>query len=286
MNKNLLGIDFEDWFHPELVQKYISKENHEPKIINGIEKILELLRKKESNATFFVVGELLEFKPELFDIILENGHEIAFHTMNHDRIDTESFKEKFIDEIETFSKLTNKKSKGFRAPTFSLNNTSSWIIDLLEKSNYIYDSSVVPAKTNLYGMPNAEISPYRISSNSLEQHDEKGKIIEFPIMITKYLGKKIPAGGGFYLRFLSKNKIRKSIENYEKKEIPSTFYIHSWELTPEFMPKIKLPFKENFVTFHNVKNAYSRMESLLQEFEFSSFDNFFQNTPKKFSSII
>ena len=75
-------------------------------------------------------------------------------------------------------------------------------------------------------------------------------------------------------------------ENYEKKEIPSTFYIHSWELTPEFMPKIKLPFKENFVTFHNVKNAYSRMESLLQEFEFSSFDNFFQNTPKKFSSII
>ena len=38
--------------------------------------------------------------------------------------------------------------------------------------------------------------------------------------------------------------------------------------------------------FHNVKNAYSRMESLLQEFEFSSFDNFFQNTPKKFSSII
>ena len=283
---NILGIDFEDWFHPELIQKYITNEKKHPQVIDGIHEILDLLRKKETNATFFVVGELLEFKPDLLDLILDGNHEIAFHTMNHDRIDTESFKEKFIDEIEIFSKLTNKKSKGFRAPTFSLNNTSSWIIDQLEKSNYIYDSSIVPAKTNLYGMPNAEISPYRISSNSLEQHDEKGKIIEFPIMITKYLGKKIPAGGGFYLRFLSKNKIRKSIENYEKKEIPSTFYIHSWELTPEFMPKIKLPFKENFVTFHNVKNAYSRMESLLQEFEFSSFDNFFQNTPKKFSSII
>ena len=79
MNKNLLGIDFEDWFHPELVQKYISKENHEPKIINGIEKILELLRKKECNATFFVVGELLESKPELLDLILDNGHEIIAH---------------------------------------------------------------------------------------------------------------------------------------------------------------------------------------------------------------
>tara|TARA_X000001036_G_scaffold187081_1_gene176366 strand:+ start:726 stop:1580 length:855 start_codon:yes stop_codon:yes gene_type:complete len=283
---NLLGIDFEDWYHPQLIQPYVKNVKHEPMMYKGLDKIIELLRKTETTTTFFVVGKLLEENPEIFDKIIENGHEIAFHTMNHDRIDTESFKEKFIDEIEIFSKLTNKKSKGFRAPTFSLNNTSSWIIDLLEKSNYIYDSSVVPAKTNLYGMPNAEISPYRISSNSLEQHDEKGKIIEFPIMITKYLGKKIPAGGGFYLRFLSKNKIRKSIENYEKKEIPSTFYIHSWELTPEFMPKIKLPFKENFVTFHNVKNAYSRMESLLQEFEFSSFDNFFQNTPKKFSSII
>ena len=103
--------------------------------------------------------------------------------------------------------------------------------------------------------------------------------------MTKFFGKKIPAGG-FYLRFLPKTEIRKAIKNYEGQEIPSTFYIHSWELTPEFIPKIKLPFKENFITFHNIKKAYSRMECLLKEFQFSSFDNFFHNTPKKFSSII
>ena len=107
MNKNLLGIDFEDWFHPELVQKYISKENHEPKIINGIEKILELLRKKECNATFFVVGELLEFKPELLDLILDNGHEIGFHTMKHNRIDSLDFKIIFETEIKKFHMLTD-----------------------------------------------------------------------------------------------------------------------------------------------------------------------------------
>ena len=71
---NVLGIDFEDWFHPELIQKYISKKDHEPKIIQGIHKILELLRQNETKATFFVVGELLEFKPELLDLILENEH--------------------------------------------------------------------------------------------------------------------------------------------------------------------------------------------------------------------
>ena len=83
---NILVIDFEDWFHPELIQKYISDNNNEPKVIEGIDRILELLRTCDTKATFFVVGELLEFKPELLDMILENGHEIAFHTMKHTRL--------------------------------------------------------------------------------------------------------------------------------------------------------------------------------------------------------
>jgi len=273
MNKNLLGIDFEDWFHPELVQKYISKENNEPKIINGIEKILELLRKKETSATFFVVGELLEFKPELLDLILNNGHEIAFHTMNHNRIDSLNFQNIFETEIKKFHVLTNGKSKGFRAPSFSLNQKSSWLIDVLENNNYLYDSSIVPAKTSLYGMPDAEIKPYTITSNSLEANSN-GKITEFPILITKFLGKTIPAGGGFYLRTLPLKIISNAIKNYEKKNIPATFYIHSWELTPEFMPKIKMSKKDDFITYHNLGKAFDKMESLLDRFEFTSFENF------------
>ena len=146
---NILGIDFEDWFHPELIQKYISKENNEPRVVEGINKIIELLRKNETKATFFVVGELLEFKPELLDIILENEHEIAFHTMKHTRIDLPNRREQFQDEIKQFDKLTGGRSKGFRAPSFSLNTTSSWLIDVLEENDYVYDSSVVPAKTSL-----------------------------------------------------------------------------------------------------------------------------------------
>ena len=165
---NILGIDFEDWFHPELIQKAKFKVKKEPKVIQGIHKILELLRQKETKATFFVVGELLEYKPELLDLILENDHEIGFHTMKHNRIDSSVSKEKFDDEIKKFKKLTDDKSKGFRAPSFSLNANSSWLIDVLEENEYIYDSSVVPAKTNLYGIPNAEQKPYRISSNVLE----------------------------------------------------------------------------------------------------------------------
>ena len=278
---NVLGIDFEDWFHPELIQKSISNKNNEPKVIHGIHKILELLRQKETKATFFVVGELLEYKPELLDLILENDHEISFHTMKHTRIDSPYFKEKFNDEIKIFKKLTNGKSKGFRAPSFSLNDKSSWIIDVLEENQYVYDSSVVPVKTSLYGIPNAESKPYKITSKNLKNNSKNGKILEFPLLVTKILGKTIPAAGGFYLRTLPTRVIENAIKSYEKRQIPGVFYIHSWELTPEFMPKIELPKKDHFITFHNINKAYSKMEKLMDKFEFTSFSNYIQANREK-----
>ena len=95
---------------------------------------------------FFMVGEILEKFPDILDKILENGHEVGFHTMYHSRLDSDNFQEKFAKELEDFAILTNNKSKGFRAPTFSLNEKSSWVIDILEKYGYLYDSSIVPTK--------------------------------------------------------------------------------------------------------------------------------------------
>ena len=277
MNKNLLGIDFEDWFHPELIQKYIKNEKKHPQVIDGIHEILDLLRKKETNATFFVVGELLEFKPDLLDLILDGDHEIAFHTMNHTRLDAQNFKNCFENELKKFDSLTEGKSKGFRAPSFSLNKNSSWAIDLLEKNNYVYDSSVVPAKTSMYGLPHAQKTPYKITSTSLENNSDNGKIIEFPIMVSKILGKTIPVGGGFYLRTLPFKLIKNSFKQYEKNGIPGVFYIHSWELTPKYMPKIKLSTKDSFITYHNIDSAYEKMNKLLSLYEFTSFENYLRN---------
>jgi len=274
---NLLGIDFEDWFHPELIKKNLDKEDPKPTIINGIDKIINLLNKHDTFATFFVVGELLEYKPEIFDKILENGHEIGFHTMYHTKLDSTGFETKFEDELIKFKKLTRGKSKGFRAPTFSLNPSSSWAIPILEKNDYLYDSSIVPAKTTMYGIENAEVQPYRISSNNLARNDPTAKLMEFPLLITKFLGKKIPIGGGFYLRTFPLKITKRSISNYEKQNMPATFYIHSWELTPELMPKIKLSKKDSFITYHNLQKTPQRMEKILEKFEFTSFERYIKS---------
>ncbi len=275
---NLLGIDFEDWYHPKLIQPYLRNQKKNPTVVNGIDKIIDWLRKNDTYATFFMVGELLESKPELLDKVLDNGHEIAFHTMYHTRLDALNFREKFTDEIKRFADLTKGKSHGFRAPTFSLNFSTSWAIDVLAENNYQYDSSIVPVKTKLYGIADADIKPYKISSNKLNGNDPNGKMLEFPLLTTTIFGRKIPAGGGFYLRSLPLKIIKSAIRNCNKDDSPATFYIHSWELTPEFMPKIPLPFVDSFITYHNLDKAFLKMDKIIKEFKFTSFERFIAQT--------
>ena len=40
------------------------------------------------------------------------------------------------------------------------------------------------------------------------------------------------------------------------------------------MPKIELPKKAHFVTFHYISKAYNKMENLLKKFEFTSLNSF------------
>jgi polysaccharide deacetylase family protein (PEP-CTERM system associated) len=273
----LLGIDFEDWYHPQLVAPFVSEEKKIPTMFRGLDKILDLLRKSDSKATFFLVGELLKANPEMADKILEGGHEIGFHTMKHTRLDSPNFRSIFRQELQEFDKIAPRKPIGFRAPTFSLNETSSWAIGELVNDGYRYDSSIVPAKTGLYGMPSAVKSPYRITPSSLDKDDNQGVLIEFPLLITKFLGKTVPAAGGFYLRSLPFKIIKNAIKSYDQKEIPASLYIHSWELTPEYIPEIKLPKKNHFITFHNIKKTFNRLNHLLNEFEFTTFESYLQN---------
>lgn len=274
---NLLGIDFEDWYHPQLIAPFVSEEKKSPTMFRGLDKILDLLRRNDAKATFFIVGELLESHPEIFDKILSGGHEIGFHTMKHTRLDSPNFRSVFKNELNEFSKLTSGKSIGFRAPTFSLNEKSSWVIDELADNGYKYDSSIIPAKTSMYGIPSAERFPYKITASSLSKNDNNGTLTEFPLLVTKFLGRTIPAAGGFYLRILPLKIIKNAITSYEKQKIPASLYIHSWELTPEHIPEIKLPWKSRFITFYNIKNTFSKMDDILGTFKFSTFESYLQH---------
>src|SRR5262249_14453549 len=44
------------------------------------EKLLDILRKEQVHATFFVVGKMVDRHPELVRLIAADGHEVANHT--------------------------------------------------------------------------------------------------------------------------------------------------------------------------------------------------------------
>jgi peptidoglycan/xylan/chitin deacetylase (PgdA/CDA1 family) len=47
------------------------------------QKILSILRTNQIKAVFFCVGNNIKAQPELAEKLLEDGHTIANHTMNH-----------------------------------------------------------------------------------------------------------------------------------------------------------------------------------------------------------
>ena len=97
--------------------------------------------------------------------------------------------------------LGKVKIKGFRAPTFSLDNRTKWALKVLLDHGYQYDASIFPVKLNpLYGMDGAPAQPYRISFEDVRKEDPHSPLLEFPLPLLTIGRLKIPISGGFYLR--------------------------------------------------------------------------------------
>ena len=59
--------------------------------------------------------------------------------------------------------------------------------------------------------------------------------------------------------------IKNAIKTYEKQNIPASFYIHSWELTPEHIPKINLPKKySNISRIRLVSTEFPNTEQVIR----------------------
>ena len=98
-------------------------------------RILNILKANEIKAVFFCVGNNILKYPDLTSKILEDGHTIANHTMNH-RLLTEMKKEESIDEIIPFNENLiekfNYKVKYFRPPHGKFNFRTNKLLNELE----------------------------------------------------------------------------------------------------------------------------------------------------------
>lgn len=112
-------------------------------------KILDILKKEEVKATFFVIGKHVEEYPELIKREYEEGHYIANHGYSHNNKILYESEEKFIEEVkktdEAIGKAIEKEdycSYVFRFPngykTKKNRNKKKRAAELLNEINYSY----------------------------------------------------------------------------------------------------------------------------------------------------
>lgn len=270
---NILSIDLEEWYHPEYVKCLIPSRKC-ARIENNVKKTLDLLQKQNINATFFVVGELAEIHPEIVEEITAEGHEVAFHGYDHEPL-WKKTPELLKAEIEKFRCITNDQCMGFRAPSFSLSNKTKWALTVLREAGYKYDSSIFPAKVPLYGVRNAPTRLYKPSIEDVSKEDEDSDLWEFPLLVHTFLGLRIPAAGGFYLRLLPQNIIKSAVIKSNRRGYPAVLFFHSWEMDPD-TPRLKIGLYKSFVTYHNLGTMENRLRSVLSQFEFTSFRDYIE----------
>lgn len=99
-------------------------------------KILDVLKATGTPAAFFVTGPYIENEPELVKRMVEEGHIVGNHTVNHPSMpdvgDDELSKE-LSDLNDSFSKLTNTHMKFMRPP---MGEFSERTLALTQKNGY------------------------------------------------------------------------------------------------------------------------------------------------------
>ncbi len=278
---NALTIDVEDWYHPELVRGHVDWAKVEGRVSDSVPIILDLLRKHRVKGTFFILGEVASKFPEIVREIDREGHELGCHGMSHQPLEKIG-EDGLRKELQDFQNIMRKilgdvKIKGFRAPTFSLNQNTKWALPLLQEFGYSYDSSIFPTRiflNRLYGIKNAPRFPYRISFDDPASEDPNSPLWEFPAALMELGGYRFPASGGIYLRvfphFIFKRMLKKI-----NKEGPFFIYLHPWEWDPQ-TPRISLPIFSRWATYLGLKTVVKKLDGLLGTFQFSRMDEVLQ----------
>ncbi len=112
-----------------------------------VPRVLEFLRGKDLNITFFVVGQdaALDKNREAIGQISEAGHEIGNHSFRHEPWLHLYSKRELTEEFEktenALEKVTGQPPKGFRGPGYSLSPT---VLEVLAERGYEYDCSTLP----------------------------------------------------------------------------------------------------------------------------------------------
>jgi polysaccharide deacetylase family protein (PEP-CTERM system associated) len=261
---NALTIDLEDWYQglTSTSRQIDHWSNYESRVVGNTEQLLDLLSQVGVKATFFVLGYVADQYPDLIRRVANEGHEIALHSYHHQtvhKLTPDQFQEDVARGLEVVQAASGKQVHGYRAPMFSINDSSMWTLEVLCKMGFHYDSSIFPIQNMYYGIPGAPRFPYRPFENS--------SFVEFPLATAQTLGINWPIGGGFYMRTLPYTIMQIGIRKLNSQGKPAIIYMHPWEFDLEQHFR-HVTLRERITHYHGRASLERKVLRLLHDFNF------------------
>lgn len=264
---NAMSIDLEDWFCVANLSSVIQRDawiDCELRVAESTSRILDLLERHDTRATFFVLGWIAERLPDLVGEIGERGHEIATHGYSHQLLTTMTppdFEMDLQRALAATQPCVHQDIIGFRAPSFSITQNTLWAIDVLTSHRIQYDSSVYPIGLH---------PDYGFRSAPLTIHKLNGSLVEVPLSCAVLFGRRIPCSGGGYFRIYPYRLTKFLLRRCNRQGRPVVFYLHPWEVDPA-QPRVRgLPVLKRFRHYHNLDKTFDRLDQLLADFAFTS----------------
>lgn len=260
--RNLLSIDLEDWFCVSNFDDLFDRtvwSSCQLRVVDSTRRLLELFDRRGVTATFFTLGWIAEQVPELIREVAAAGHEIACHGYHHHRLyqlDPERFADDLARALAILRELSPRPIEGYRAPSFSLTTRTMWAPAILAAQGIRWDSSVFPFGAHPeYGIADAPLDPYWLAEG----------LVELPMSVVEFGGRRVPCPGGGYFRLYPYSLSAALIRRCNAAGRPAIFYAHPWEFDPE-QPRMPLPPLKRFRHYNNLEHTLARLDRLLGEF--------------------
>ncbi len=269
--RNALSVDVEDWFQVGAFETVIDKGDWprlESRVARNTDAVLDLFGRAGVKATFFTLGWVAERAPEQMRRIVAEGHEIASHGWDHDRVFTlspEQFRADLRRARAAIEDASGMPVVGYRAPSFSIDARTPWAHPILAEEGYAYSSSVAPVAHDHYGWPDSPRFAWRPVSSS--------PLIELPVTTAKFGQRTLAAGGGGFFRLLPYRFSRWAIRQVnDSAGRPAVFYFHPWEIDPGQPRVAQAPLKSKLRHYSRLSAMEGKLERLLGEFAWGRVD--------------
>ena len=268
--RNVLTVDVEDYFHVRNFAGTINIEDWETLeevAPDATYRILRLLEEHGVKATFFVLGWLAKRHPRLVRAIQAAGHEVACHGYFHEPVRAmtpDEFRTDVRAARQVIEDTVGARVRGFRAPSFSIDESSLWAFDVLLEEGFEYDSSLFPGRTVPLGFAGVGRHPCKIDRGSF------GQIKELPLTTLAVAGFKLPFAGGGFFRAYPYAMIRAGMRRINERErAPVVVYFHPWELAPR-QPRVPAPLRARVKHYLGLETMEKKITMLLRDFAFVS----------------